>query len=618
MSRSRHLAENPTKTPTKTPSTFVALALTTLFLHFGCAPSPDQLASARTELRQTIGLPEGPLLSPSNASPTTNPTNANPNKTNPNNAQNNPNGPSSTNIEVPPNNSAEPTPTSTPWVNLNTLPTLHWEIIYLGNRPVGYTRRSVEFAKSELLSPHALARHSDSTPLLNVEAESRVRIKNKGAEPTDQTVIISTLESPQGELIELLGKLELGSTKRQFQGNTTDTVLSIDQISYDPQDKPIVTSSSVPWNPDQFGPFALQQSLQRQPMHPKESRTIRYLDPFRMAVSESRLEAIDIVETINHSGKLVSLLEIQNRTITQGREANSTLWVDASGIIQKSYNPTQDLLAFACDPQTARFVLSKDEFDAISIKPVPLLGSLPNRPSENSILFRISSDTTSLADLFPSASNQRTTRSSPKNLSIELFSIPPTIIALEENLLDDPPSTNSIEPSESIRWDSANFQQWAKSQLALLPKNPSASMRAEQAWKDLHQTLTPSPLDKSIQIPSDTLRLQRGDCIDQALCMTAALRSLGVHARLAVGLRAEPSTVRPTLAFHTWTEYHDGTHWIPVDATDENFVLPPDHLKVSVSNFNSINIYEPLLTTIRLLGQIEATVKLTKPDTKSP
>jgi hypothetical protein len=506
---------------------------------------------------------------------------------------------------------------------LNALPQLHWEIIYLGNRPVGYTRRSVEFAKSELLSAQALARHSTENPLLSMEAESRVRIKIKGAEPTDQSIVISTLESPQGELIELFGKLELGTSKRHFQGHTTDSVLSIDQITYDPQDKPIVNTSSVPWNPEQFGPFALQQSLQRLPMQPKETRTIRYLDPFRMAVSESRLEAIDIVDTINHAGKLIPLLEIQNRTITQGREATSTLWVDHQGVIQKSYNPTQDTLAFACDPQTARFVLSKDEFDAITIKPIPLLGSLPKRPSESSILFRISSDTLSLTDLFPSKSHQRTTRSSPKNLSVELFSIPPSDtqpidLPNAEPLAQDPTSTDSIEPSESIRWDSSNFQQWTKSQLAALPENPSITNRAEQAWKTLSQNLQQSPLDKTIQTPSDTLRNQRGDCIDQAICMTAALRSLGVHARIAVGLRADPSTVRPTLAFHTWTEYHDGTHWIPIDSTDENFVLPPDHLKVSDSNFNSINIYEPLLTTIRLLGQIEATVKLTRSDSKSP
>lgn len=592
--------------PQGDPRKLLTLVCTILSLLPGCSPSPDQLASARAQLRKTIGIPEGPILSPHNSTPSATASNITP-----------------VNPSIIDQTSQAIEPTSTRWIDLNSLPQLHWEIIYLGNRPVGYTRRSAEFAKSELLSAQALARHSKENPLLLIEAESRIRIKNKGAAPTDQSVVISTLESPQGELIELLGKLELGNSKRRFQGLTTENVLSIDQITYDPQDKPIVNTSSVPWNPEQFGPFALQQSLQRLPMQPKDIRTIRYLDPFRMAVSESRLEAIDIVETINHSGKLIRLLEIQNRTITQGREANSTLWVDNQGVIQKSYNPAQDLLAFACDPQTARFVLSKDEFDAITIKPVPLLGSLPKRPSESSMLLRISSDTLPLTDLFPSKSNQRTNRSSPKNLSVEIFSIPPfdatpTNLTNTDPLAEDPISPDSIEPSESIRWDTSNFQQWTKTQLAALPENASITNRAEQAWKALSQNIQQIPLDKTIQNPSDTLRNQRGDCIDQALCLTAALRSLGVHARIAVGLRAEPSTVRPTLAFHTWTEYHDGTHWIPVDSTDENFVLPPDHLKVSDSNFNSINIYEPLLTTIRLLGQIEATVRLTKPDSKSP
>ena len=32
------------------------------------------------------------------------------------------------------------------WVDPSLLPILQWEIIYLGNRPVGYTRRSIEIA----------------------------------------------------------------------------------------------------------------------------------------------------------------------------------------------------------------------------------------------------------------------------------------------------------------------------------------------------------------------------------------------------------------------------------------------------------------------------------------
>lgn len=33
---------------------------------------------------------------------------------------------------------------STDWIDPSSLPILQWEIIYLGNRPVGYTRRSIE------------------------------------------------------------------------------------------------------------------------------------------------------------------------------------------------------------------------------------------------------------------------------------------------------------------------------------------------------------------------------------------------------------------------------------------------------------------------------------------
>ena len=106
--------------------------------------------------------------------------------------------------------------------------------------------------------------------------------------------------------------------------------------------------------------------------------------------------------------------------------------------------------------------------------------------------------------------------------------------------------------------------------------------------------------------------MKKGDCIDQTLFLVAILRSLDVHARIAAGLRAEPSSVRPTLAFHTWAEYHDGQAWIPVDPSNDSFSTPPDRIKISESNFTSINIYEPLLQAIRIMPELEVTVKLSR------
>ena len=584
----------------------------------GCSPSAEQLAATRAELRKTIGLPEGPLLNPvsttskSASQPSITPDPSPSIPSTPTTAATTPDlSPANKQPSTPsaPTHNATSSETPSAWVDLNSLPRMQWEILYVGNRPVGYTRRTIEIAKDEFAN--------SEQPLLSIEAESRVRIKTKAANSSDQSVVISSLETPQGQLARFDGKLDLGSNKRRFQARVVDNTLSIDQITSDPNGKQIVDSTSVPWAASEFGPFALEESLQRTPMQPKEVRTIRYLDPFRMAISESRLEAIEVIETVNHSGKLIPLLEIQNRTISQGRESNSTLWVDTQGIVQKSYNPTQDILAFACDPLTARLVISKDEFDAINFKPIPLLGSLPKRPSDPSLLFRVSSASPNLNPQLSKLTNQIVRDTAPNaspnastnSVEVEVFS---SSAIPFDSFNDDPPTTESISPSETIRWNEPSFQKWLALQREKQPIPATPTERAELAWNWIREAISPSTLDKSIQSPLETVRLKKGDCIDQTICLVAILRSLDVHARIAAGLRAEPSSVRPTLAFHTWAEYHNGQAWLPVDPSHDSFITPPDRIKISETNFTSINIYEPLLQALRIMPELEVTVKLSR------
>jgi len=166
----------------------------------GCSPSAEQLAATRAELRKTIGLPEGPLLKPvstssksaNQPSTTSDPSPSIPST--PTTAATTPDlSPANKEPSTPsaPTHNATSSETPSAWVDLNSLPRMQWEILYVGNRPVGYTRRTIEIAKDEFAS--------SEQPLLSIEAESRVRIKTKAANSSDQSVVISSLETPQGQ-----------------------------------------------------------------------------------------------------------------------------------------------------------------------------------------------------------------------------------------------------------------------------------------------------------------------------------------------------------------------------------------------------------------------------------
>ena len=235
------------------------------------------------------------------------------------------------------------------WIDTGSLPILQWEIIYLGNRPVGYTRRSIEIASPKRVEQFGDFKDTKSVTLVCLEAESRIRISRKSSDPIDQTVFLRTLEKLDGELLGIEGNIDTGVVKRKFTGNVRDGALNIQST----EDR-VVSSNIVPWDPSYRGPFAIEQSLRKSPMQLKEVRVVRYLDPFQMAVTESSLEGLSEGQTVDFEGQFADRLEIENRSTTQGRTSSSLLWTDRSGIVRKSYTPGLDRLSFDCDPVTAR------------------------------------------------------------------------------------------------------------------------------------------------------------------------------------------------------------------------------------------------------------------------
>ncbi len=503
------------------------------------------------------------------------------------------------------------------WVDPSLLPILQWEIIYLGNRPVGYTRRSIEIATPSQLKDLKVPASIASTSLLCIEAESRIRITRKTSDPVDQSVSLRTLEKPDGELVGIVGSIDTGISKRHFQGMVKDGSLGMETT----QDK-VVSNISVPWEPNYRGPFAIEQSLRKAPMKLKEVRTVRYLDPFQMVITESRLDALSDGDTVGLDGSISSRLEIENRSITQGRNSTSLLWTDSMGVVRKSYTPGIDRQTFDCDPVTARYVISKEEFDATIFKDLPLLGSFANLPDTGLASFRVTSDLLSKDGTISSRTNQTAERINERTWDIQVRRID----ALEEASSEESPEQDTLASAGMIDWKDPAVQRWINLQTGLGPKpEEQGSERSDRelseqrrshantarAW--IAKAVSRTGLDRNIQTPASTLRERRGDCIDQAILLTATLRSLAIPARVAIGFRAEPSSVRPTIRLHLWVEYHDSTKWIPIDSTIDDDTVPTDRIKITESTLPSINAYEPILSAIRLIPDIEVTARTRKP-----
>ncbi|RJR31123.1 MAG: hypothetical protein C4576_32175 [Desulfobacteraceae bacterium] len=84
-----------------------------------------------------------------------------------------------------------------------------------------------------------------------------------------------------------------------------------------------------------------------------------------------------------------------------------------------------------------------------------------------------------------------------------------------------------------------------------------------------------------LSLPSalETLRTRVGDCNEHATLLTALLRSVGIPARLSIGLAYS----RERFFYHAWTEAYVG-EWISMDATLNQIPADPAHIKLIEGN----------------------------------
>lgn len=111
--------------------------------------------------------------------------------------------------------------------------------------------------------------------------------------------------------------------------------------------------------------------------------------------------------------------------------------------------------------------------------------------------------------------------------------------------------------------------------------NPNPRPSDAPAWAFfVHDYIEDKSSQRRFDVASVAARRKEGDCTEHAVLLTALLRRAGVASRVVIGfvlVDVPVNGVATTRAFgHAWTEYHDGSAWRPVDATNPK----PDSVSV--------------------------------------
>ncbi len=484
------------------------------------------------------------------------------------------------------------------WIAAEQMPRETWEVQYLGNSPVGFFHRKIDVSKT---LGSSYFRH---------EAESRIRVSLKG-KSQEQRIRVMTLERDNGELVTVEGSLEMGLNKQSFIGKVSQEFL---KLAGDDNGQPY--SVNIAWRKEYRGPFAVEQSMLRRPLQPRETRKLGYFDPILRKIVDGRLEANDYIMTPTMFGGSKELLEVRNIGIFGESGSQSLLWVDNKGEGFKSYVQANDILSFRTEPIAAQIIESMADLRAVEFVSIPLAGTvdrLTSAPSElASIVFRIRHRSEEPYRMFADLTGQRIRSLDPKTIEVTVLKNGAEVDPLLDSSFASKVDAGSLASSEFVPKDNPQVQKLKavliSSDQTLSTDSASNTDKANTCRRVLQKRISLKVFDKQLGTITNSFRSHQANCVDHALLFAATCRALDIPTRIVMGVKFNRSTEAPAMTFHAWIEIRDKDQWVPMDSTEEAFPTSLDRIKIRESNFNGANPYLDILNVYRLLPELEVNV----------
>ncbi len=143
---------------------------------------------------------------------------------------------------------------------------------------------------------------------------------------------------------------------------------------------------------------------------------------------------------------------------------------------------------------------------------------------------------------------------------------------------DDPPGAHDLSPEPFLESDAPEIRAEARKAVV---EAADPHLQAERLVRYVHALVEKKP---TVSLPSalEVLKTRVGDCNEHTALYVAMARSLGLPARVAVGL----VYLRGAFYYHAWSEVYAaegpgrGT-WLPVDPTLNQFPADATHLRLA-------------------------------------
>ncbi len=459
-----------------------------------------------------------------------------------------------------------------------------WEAYFLQRSKIGYG--------------HTVARpvQKGGQTLWAIDSINRLSI-TRFAQRTEQDLKMSTLETPDGQVLEFTTDMSFGPNPMIVRGH-----VSGQQMILETQTKGTRQTSKIPWSPEIRGFRAVEQSLERAPIKPGEKRTLKMLLPVVNQIADVRLAAADY-ETTSVLGIDARLLRVESvARMPDGNALESTMWVDAQGqtiktrvaaMQQESFRTTREV-ATATQPDGRPFDLG---FDAIVKPDKPLPGIHALRQAR----YQVELTNADPAKVFATGATQSVRSTGPKTAEITVRSLP----------IENTPAASSAEPvGKAYTSPSAMLQSDDSRIVAMAEKARGAAKAPSQIAVALeryvHDTVSNKNFSQTFATAAEVAESREGDCTEHAVLLAALARACGIPSRVAIGLVYVESA--GGFGYHMWTEAYLDGRWVPLDATLGRGGIGAGHLKLTDSALDGPTAYSAFLSVAQVMGQLKIDV----------
>jgi hypothetical protein len=422
------------------------------------------------------------------------------------------------------------------WIAEEQLPWNTWYVQYLRGERIGYFHVAVE---------------QGTIGLVKIRRRTMVELMADDA-PRRFEVTLESFESADGSLRSVKEVTTGEGATRTVVGNNVGGKLTLTTEEGDQKEQLILN-----WEDGTWGVLGIQSVFMCKPMQAGESRRARIF----LSNSQS-IETIDLVAgeaelTLLPGGASSQLLPVTVSSVDGMHVARHKVWLDQHGLVRKSVTlEGPKINTFQVSAVVGEIVADEYQLKTLLNVSLPCAGQLPS-PRATRVTYEAQTSSQAMYDFW--AQGGRQSFRSKSALDFEI-----TVHRLHAATTVDqaPPTAQCLSASALIQPQHPLIQAMAE---RLAQGAQTADEVIDRLTKGVHDEMRDTPFSEKVLGSVDAAQLLAGDCTEHAMLLVALLRSRGIPARVACGLRLDPQKRRFT--YHMWTEAWSSASWRSVDAS---------------------------------------------------